>query len=664
MKEEVNNNYNKMGSRIKEHSADLIKINKQLKKEIAEHRESEAALHESDKRNTALLQAMPDILFVLGRDGTYIDIKAARKEDLTIPIDQLIGKNVRDIGFSDYDLKAILNCIENVLQTAKRQFLEYELNTPKELRFYEAVVVPFGKYEILASVRDITKHRKAEKALKEGEARYRNMFNSNQSVMLIVDPENADIVDANPAAISFYGWSYKELTRKKITDIASLTIDQVFAKVELVKNWHHQHYIDHHRLITGDIREVEVFNSPVIINGKTFMFPIIHDISKRIADEQKVQSLIKELKESRTAADVANLAKSTFLANMSHELRTPLNSILGFSQLLEMEKDSFDTRQVEFLEHIKNSSNHLLEMVNDILDLSKIEAGKIEINKKPFALNQMMARLPMAVKSLVFQKGIELIVDIDFDCEIIQADEVRLKQVLYNLLSNAIKFTDPKKKIGIKARTSVDVAVIEVWDEGRGIDENDLGKVFDPFEQVGKTKQQGTGLGLAISRKLIELHGGTLTAESRIGEGSRFIIHIPGIILQSRKEIEQKKVKFPTGKRELERRSNILVVEDNVTNQMVIEAILNRLGYGVHIEGSGHEGIEAAMKEECDLILMDIQLPDMDGIETMREIRRKCKKRVPIVALTAYAMKGDLEKYKTEGFDGYISKPIVIERLK
>ena len=905
-------------SRVIERTAELGKVNKQLKEEIALQKQTEAALLESNERNTALLQAMPDILFVLSGDGTYIDVRAAREEDLAIPVNELIGKNIGDIGFSKNDLSAIRNSIENVLKTGKRQSIKYELTNPKGLFLYEANIVALNKNEILASVRDITEQRRSEEALlvsesnlkslienyngsiwsvdrdfnyliyndfyaaecleennikieygmnsldiftpelrklwkqkydsalsgekvifelsrgidsnrkyfqicmnpilseggisgvsaisieitdqknielkirkamataqqyldiagvmflaidlegivtlvnkrlceisgykeeelignnwfelmiperikedilsvskkimqgeleeieyyenpvktksgeekiiawhnslllddkgvitgtlssgediteritmeeslRDSEERYRSIFNNSSSVMYIVDPENTRIVDANSAALAFYGWNYKEFTSKSIADISFTGIDQILKNIELTKTNQRRHYFFRNRLSTGEIRNVEVFSSPIKIHGKIFLYSIIHDISDRIKNELKIQTLIKELGKSTKEADFANRAKSTFLANMSHELRTPLNAILGFSQLLEMEKESFDSRQVEFLEYIKNSSNHLLEMVNDILDLSKIEAGKIEIDKKPFDLNQMLARLPMAVKSLVFQKGIELVIDIDFESVIIYADEVRLKQVLYNLLSNAIKFTNNGKKIGIKAAISAKEAVIEVWDEGRGISEKDLEKVFDPFEQVGEAKHQGTGLGLSISKKLIELHGGTLTAESRTGEGSRFIIHIPGIILQHIKETEQKKKKLPTYKRATEKGGNILVVEDNIIHQKFVEQTLNRLGYSVQLEASGPSGIETAMKEDCDLILMDIQLSDMDGIETMKQIRQKCKKRVPIVALTAYAMKGDLEKYKSKGFDGYVSKPIVIERLK
>ncbi len=276
----------------------------------------------------------------------------------------------------------------------------------------------------------------------------------------------------------------------------------------------------------------------------------------------------------------------------------------------------------------------------------------------------MLARLPMSVNSLAFKKSIELIVDINIDNEIIEADEVRLKQVLYNLLSNAIKFTNSGKKIGIKARTGEDEAVIEVWDEGRGLSKEDLEKVFDPFEQVGKADQKGTGLGLAISRKLIELHEGTLYAESKPGEGSRFTIHIPGIIAHSGKEIIQKIIELPVQKRTMEGKVNILVVEDNLIHQKVTEETLKHLGYYVHCERSGPKGIEAALNEKFDLILMDIQMPELSGIETMKQIKKKINGEVSIVAMTAYAMKGDMERFKSEGFDGYIPKPVEIKKLK
>ena len=248
-----------------------------------------------------------------------------------------------------------------------------------------------------------------------------------------------------------------------------------------------------------------------------------------IIERRKVERSLIDAKE---AAEEANRVKSNFLANVSHELRTPLNAILGFSQILEMKRGEIDReRELEFLGYIRQSGEHLLEMVNDILDLSKIESGRFDLEKNPFDLREMLSRVLLIVKSLAEEKGLAIDCEIEPDLGIMTADELRLKQVFYNLLSNAIKFTPEGKRIGVRAAGDGGRAVITVWDEGIGITEDDLEKIFDPFEQAQRRRgedEQGTGLGLSITKKIIELHGGTLEVKSTPGEGSSFTMVLPG----------------------------------------------------------------------------------------------------------------------------------------
>ncbi len=280
--------------------------------------------------------------------------------------------------------------------------------------------------------------------------------------------------------------------------------------------------IEHRIIVNNEIKwvnekadfEFDGDNNPVKAIG------VVQDITEL----KKAEEILKS---ARIEAESANKAKSIFLANMSHELRTPLNAILGFSQVMQLDKESLTSQQMDNLGYIRESGKHLLEMVSDILDLSKIESGKMDIEKKPFNLENMLLKFSATIQSLADNKDLKLEVDIDPNIGKINADEKRIKEILYNLFSNAFKFTDSGKKVGIKAYKKHTELIMEIWDQGHGIAPEDIDKIFDPFEQVGKAKQgnsKGTGLGLAITKKLVEAHDGTITVKSKQNKGSRFII--------------------------------------------------------------------------------------------------------------------------------------------
>ena len=391
-------------------------------------------------------------------------------------------------------------------------------------------------------------------------------------------------------------------------------------------------------------------------------------------DEQAVLLEIqgRELAEAQKRADEANRAKSQFLANMSHEIRSPMTSILGFAELL---RDLSDCPElIDAAETIQRNGNYLLELINDILDLSKIEAGKISLEHLSGPLRPIIDDVARLMRVRADAQSISFVVDYADDLpEAIETDPTRVRQILINLLSNAFKFT---RQGTVRLRVSRDMdhdamLNIEVADSGIGMTAEQLDKVFQPFTQADASINRefgGTGLGLAISRRLAEALGGALEATSQFGKGSVFTLRLPiGIVTTvdpngaPQSSIEHSRRSSADDKR-IQLSGRILLAEDSPDNQRLIAFLLRKAGAEVEVVGDGAAAVDRARGEHdadepFDVVLMDVQMPNMDGIEATRTLRELGYNR-PILALTAHAMRGDRERCLAAGFDDYASKPI------
>ncbi|NCA73142.1 MAG: response regulator, partial [Sphingobacteriia bacterium] len=354
----------------------------------------------------------------------------------------------------------------------------------------------------------------------------------------------------------------------------------------------------------------------------------------------------------------ANSAKSEFLANMSHEIRTPMTGIIGMAQLVL--RSELSARQREDVEKIERSAHSLLGILNEILDFSKIEAGKLLIEQAPFEPRALIADVVHLVELAAREKGLELRVEIDSALAAgYLGDALRIKQVLINLLGNAIKFTS-QGWVSLSARPAgSDRLAFAVEDTGIGISAEQLARLFQPFAQAdGSTTRRygGTGLGLAISRQLVELMGGTLAVRSTPAKGSCFHFEI-AVTALAQAPAPTLAAAAPSAPRSGLSGRRILLVEDNLINQQIVLGLLADTGLSIQVATNGAEAIECFRKDPVELILMDIQMPIMDGYEATRHIRA-LDPAVPIIALTANAFPEDIAKAEAAGMSDYLSKPI------
>lgn len=363
----------------------------------------------------------------------------------------------------------------------------------------------------------------------------------------------------------------------------------------------------------------------------------------------------RELEAQTREAQAANQAKSAFLAMMSHELRTPMNGVLGMAHALE--RTPLDARQQQYVETLLRSGGGLMTILNDVLDLAKIESGKFDIHIRPFELRQLVTRAGDLWAQAAQEKGLNFVCEVDLGLrEWCAGDDARLRQILQNLLSNAVKFTS-QGEVRLAVRALADGWVsFEVSDTGIGIDEAALGRLFEGFSQGDSSISRrfgGTGLGLAISRELARLMGGDIQVESEVGRGSRFVLRLP---LAEAAAPEPQAVDA-TGT-PVTQQLRVLVVDDNSTNQEVARALLEAIGALVDTVSGGLEALASLEQAQFDVVLMDIHMPGMNGIETLEAIRASGRASLPVVALTADAMSGERDRLLALGFNGYVSKPI------
>ncbi|MFK5970878.1 MAG: PAS domain S-box protein, partial [Candidatus Marithrix sp.] len=655
---------------VKERTIKLNQINSQLQAEIIERKQIQEALQDSDEKNRLLLNSAPEAIYGLDLQGNCTFCNPACVKLLGYAnAGDLINKNIHNLihhtnaDGSHHPMKQC-NIYDSFIK-GKGTHISDEIlwradNTNFPAEYWSYPIFKNGKtIGSVVTFIDITERKQAEEKLQHSEARFRKMFEEGPIGMVISDP-NLNITKANAAFCQMIGYTETELLQINIEDISHP--DDMITNAKLVQksnNGEISFYQMEKRYLRKDERTICCNLSVSFFrdnDGKiTYFLAKIEDITERKKTET-------DLKKARDAADTANKAKSEFLANMSHEIRTPMNAVIGFSNILASQIT--DKKQKSYLNSIQTAGKGLLNLINDILDLSKIEAGRLDIQYEPVNLLIIFAELQQIFTLKIAEKNLEFIIDIDVELPTrLMLDEIRLRQVLLNLIGNAIKFTDTGY-IKLSAKQNITEQqldlIITVEDSGIGIPADQQTIIFESFKQQdgqSTRKYGGTGLGLSISKRLVEMMNGQISVSSISGKGSSFKVILQKVKIAITTKPILKHIPFQQYTFE---NAQILVVDDIESNRNLIKEYLFQVNLTVIEAKNGQEALLLAEQYQPDLILMDLRMPVMNGHDATAHLKSNPHTaKIPIIALTASVE----EKVKSHYFNDFLSKPVNISDL-
>lgn len=677
---------------LKQRCDELSRINRELESEVVECRNN---LKRSQESWEETFNSVSDLIYILAADGTIVHANRAMLERLGLTLDRVVGRSCCEVMHGSADPPPECHKVlflENGVPHSVDLYIDllkgYFTVTGAPLLNSAGVMV--GSVHIC---HDITERKLAEDALLQSERNYRELIEHARTVILRWDV-NGEVTYINDFGERCFGYKRSELFGRHLVGTIVPETDSsgkdLRSMIENILHFPADYHENENENITRDGRRIWMHwsNTAVCEKNGTLVeiLSIGTDVTERKEAEQKLfethqylEQAVHRSGELAAEAARANAAKSEFLANMSHELRTPMNGVIAMAGLLSTTLLTGEQRN--YVGVIRKSGKHLMAIINDILDYSKIEARRMGLEEVSFRLAEVMDELMPILQTGADEKGLHLHCMIDADVPpIVRGDPARLRQILLNLTSNAVKFTEQGHVTVAVSVKSIDeqhlILRFTVNDTGIGIAAEQLPLIFDPFTQADSSTTRrfgGTGLGLSISRQLVELMGGELDVTSREGEGSVFSftarftrVKTGDADLLAEQHVNEQ-IKHAVAFSSHRGKYKILVVEDNPINQRVAGALLEKAGFGYTLVESGYDALQRLEHEPYDLVLMDCQMPGLDGYETTSLIRSAnvavIRNDMPIIAMTANALEGDREKCLEAGMNDYISKPIELSLL-
>lgn len=516
------------------------------------------------------------------------------------------------------------------------------------------VLVLLLLYVHVKTIRNLKTVRTLENELKERQQQYESLFRDNYSIIYLIDPTSMCIVDANQSACEYYGYSPEEMRGLHLSNINTAPTEIISQAISQVSGQFRHHYFFKHKLRNGIIRDVEIFSGRIVVQSKALIYAMVYDITNRKTAET-------ELLKAKEIAEKSDQLKSAFIANMSHEIRTPLNAIIGFSDLL-IQPDITDNERTEYTRIINSGGEQLLHVINDIIDVSKIESGNMKLREEQFNLNEMLNELKSLLNGDAENKGNILTLNNNQTNSIncIKADKGKLKQILINLIGNANKFT---KSGHIDFGFNIEKNNIHFYvkDTGIGISPHMHQAIFERFTQADSTLTRthgGTGLGLSICKGLVELMGGKIKVESDLEQGSIFYFYFPVKICHDNTTLQNQVAPVLGEHTPQWQNHTVIIAEDEPANFQYLRHVLKQTHIKILHARNGQEVLNILdQQNSISIILMDIKMPVMNGLEATRQLRKN-HPLIPVLAQSAHVGNDDKTLAFMAGCNDYITKPI------